>query len=558
LAATPIALYTRNVKIALGQINPTVGDFQGNSAKIIRYAALAREAGAGLILFPELSVCGYPPRDLVERASFVAHNQETVEKIAAATQGISVICGMVTPAHAETGKSVMNSAALLRDGHVAFLQSKMLLPTYDVFDEMRNFAPATSQMTFPFCGKQMALTICEDAWNDTRFWNKRLYTVDPVEALIKSGGNFVLNISASPFWLGKREFRREMLSSIARTHKVPVAMVNQVGGNDSLVFDGSSLVLGPDGSVIAQGKSFEEDIVYFDSDRLTGEIHPQIEGEEASGYAALVLGTRDYVRKCGFSKVIVGLSGGIDSALTAVIAADAVGPDNVLGVGMPGPYSSQGSVDDARALARNLGIRFEMLPIDDVFQSYRKTLQGVFSGCPEDVTEENIQSRARGTLLMALSNKIGAIVLSTGNKSELGVGYCTLYGDMVGGLAVISDVPKTMVYRLSNYVNSCRPVIPQASLEKPPSAELRPDQKDSDTLPPYAVLDAILEDYVEESYTAEQIATNRGIDVTLVQRVIRMVERAEYKRQQAAPGLKISPKAFGYGRRFPIAAKPDV
>jgi len=546
------------VKIALGQINPTVGDFQGNSAKIIRYATLAREAGAGLILFPELSVCGYPPRDLVERSSFVAHNQETVEKIAAATRGISVICGMATPAHAKTGKSVMNSAALLSDGRVAFLQSKMLLPTYDVFDEMRNFAPAANQSTFPFCGKQMALTICEDAWNDTRFWNKRLYTVDPVEALIKSGGNFVLNISASPFWLGKREFRREMLSSIARSHGVPVAMVNQVGGNDSLVFDGSSLVLSPDGSVIAQGKSFEEDIVYFDSDRLSGEVHHQIEGEEASGYAALVLGTRDYVRKCGFNKVIVGLSGGIDSALTAVIAADAMGPDNVLGVGMPGPYSSQGSVDDARALARNLGIRFELLPIDDVFQSYRKTLQGIFSGCPEDVTEENIQSRTRGTLLMALSNKIGAIVLSTGNKSELGVGYCTLYGDMVGGLAVISDVPKTVVYRLSYYVNSCRPVIPQASLEKPPSAELRPGQKDSDTLPPYEVLDAILEDYVEESHTAEQIASDRGIDVTLVQRVIRMVERAEYKRQQAAPGLKISPKAFGYGRRFPIAAKPDV
>ena len=546
------------MKIALGQINPTVGDFQGNSAKIIRYATLAREAGAGLILFPELSVCGYPPRDLVERSSFVAHNQETVEKIAAATRGISVICGMATPAHAKTGKSVMNSAALLSDGRVAFLQSKMLLPTYDVFDEMRNFAPAANQSTFPFCGKQMALTICEDAWNDTRFWNKRLYTVDPVEALIKSGGNFVLNISASPFWLGKREFRREMLSSIARSHGVPVAMVNQVGGNDSLVFDGSSLVLSPDGSVIAQGKSFEEDIVYFDSDRLSGEVHHQIEGEEASGYAALVLGTRDYVRKCGFNKVIVGLSGGIDSALTAVIAADAVGPENVLGVGMPGPYSSQGSVDDARALARNLGIRFELLPIDDVFQSYRKTLQGIFSGCPEDVTEENIQSRTRGTLLMALSNKIGAIVLSTGNKSELGVGYCTLYGDMVGGLAVISDVPKTVVYRLSYYVNSCRPVIPQASLEKPPSAELRPGQKDSDTLPPYEVLDAILEDYVEESHTAEQIASDRGIDVTLVQRVIRMVERAEYKRQQAAPGLKISPKAFGYGRRFPIAAKPDV
>jgi NAD+ synthase (glutamine-hydrolysing) len=546
------------VKIALGQINPTVGDFQGNSAKMIRFADLAQKAGAGLILFPELSVCGYPPRDLVEQASFVAHNREAVEQIAAATKGITVICGLVTPAHAETGKSVMNSAAVLKDGRLAFLQSKMLLPTYDVFDEVRNFAPAPSQSPFPFCGKQMALTICEDAWNDKRFWNKRLYTFDPVEALIKLGGNFVLNISASPFWLGKREFRREMLASIARAHRVPVAMVNQVGGNDSLVFDGSSLVLGPSGQVIAQGKSFAEDLVYFDSDRLTGDIHEQMEGEEASAFAALVLGTRDYVSKCGFGKVIVGLSGGIDSALTAVIAAEAVGPENVIGVGMPGPYSSQGSIDDARSLAQNLDIRFELLPIHDVFQSYEKTLHDIFAGYPQDVTEENIQSRARGTLLMALSNKIGAIVLSTGNKSELGVGYCTLYGDMVGGLAVISDVPKTMVYRLSYYVNSRHPVIPQASLEKPPSAELRPNQKDSDALPPYEVLDAILEDYVEEAHTAERIAADRGFDVTLVQRVIRMVERAEYKRQQAAPGLKISPKAFGYGRRFPIAAKPDV
>jgi NAD+ synthase (glutamine-hydrolysing) len=546
------------VKIALGQINPTVGDFKGNGGKIIDFARRAQSVGAGLILFPELSVCGYPPRDLVERSSFVAHNSETLEHIAAETRGIAVICGVVTPAHAETGKSVMNSAALVRDGKIAFVQSKMLLPTYDVFDEMRNFAPAARQQLLPFCGKQMALTICEDAWNDKHFWNKRLYTFDPVEALIKSGGNFVLNISASPFWLGKREFRREMLASIARTQKVPVAMVNQVGGNDSLVFDGSSLVLNPAGEVIAQGKSFEEDLIYFDSDRLTGEIHPQMEGEEASAYAALVLGTRDYVNKCGFRKVIVGLSGGIDSALTAVIAADAVGAENVIGVGMPGPYSSQGSIDDARALAQNLGIRFELLSIDEVFAAYRKTLRTVFCGLKEDTTEENIQSRARGALLMALSNKFGAIVLSTGNKSELGVGYCTLYGDMVGGLAVISDVPKTMVYRLSHYVNSRRPVIPQASLEKPPSAELRPDQKDSDTLPPYEVLDAILEDYVEESRSAEQIATARGFDVTLVERVIRMVERAEYKRQQAAPGLKISPKAFGYGRRFPIAAKADV
>ena len=546
------------MKIALGQINPTVGDFSGNAAKIIDFSRQARAAGAGLILFPELSVCGYPPRDLVERVFFVQHNRESLDHIAAETRGIAVICGLVTPAQAESGKSVMNSAALLKDGRTAFLQSKMLLPTYDVFDEMRNFAPGKSQVLFPFCGKQMALTICEDAWNDKHFWNKRLYTFDPVEALVHAGGNFLLNISASPFWLGKRELRRDMLATIARSYKMPVAMVNQVGGNDSLLFDGSSLVFNPAGEVIAQGKSFEEDIVYFDSDQLTGEIHPQIEGEDASAYSALVLGTRDYVRKCGFRQVIVGLSGGIDSALTAAIAVDALGPENVIGVGMPGPYSSTGSIDDARSLAENLGIRFELLCIGDIFESYKKTLAKVFAGRKEDETEENIQSRARGTLLMALSNKFGAIVLSTGNKSELGVGYCTLYGDMVGGLAVISDVPKTLVYRLSHYVNSRRPVIPQASLEKPPSAELRPGQMDSDTLPPYEVLDAILEDYVEASHTADQIAADRGFDVTLVRRVIRMVERAEYKRQQAAPGIKISEKAFGYGRRFPIAAKSDV
>jgi NAD+ synthase (glutamine-hydrolysing) len=546
------------VKIALGQINPTVADFSGNAAKIIDFARRAKSDGAGLILFPELSVCGYPPRDLVERPSFVTHNRQTVEQIAAETRGIAVICGLVTPAAAHTGKSVMNSAALLQDGKIAFLQSKMLLPTYDVFDEMRNFAPAKNQTLFPFCGWQMALTICEDAWNDKHFWNKRLYTFDPVEALMQAGGNFMLNISASPFWLGKRELRLDMLATIARNYKVPVAMVNQVGGNDSLVFDGSSLALDPNGNVIAQGKSFEEDLIYFDSTQLRGDVHEQTAGAEASAYAALVLGTRDYVRKCGFKHVIVGLSGGIDSALTATIAADAVGPENVIGVGMPGPYSSQGSIDDARALANNLGIRFELLCITEIFESYRKSLGKIFAGHKEDVTEENIQSRARGTLLMALSNKFGAIVLSTGNKSELGVGYCTLYGDMVGGLAVISDVPKTLVYRLSHYVNSTRPLIPQASLEKPPSAELRPGQKDSDSLPPYEVLDAILEDYLEESRTAEQIAASHGFDLSLVRRVVRMVNAAEYKRQQAAPGIKISPKAFGYGRRFPIAAKPDV
>jgi NAD+ synthase (glutamine-hydrolysing) len=546
------------VKIALGQINPTVGDFTGNADKIIEFAQRAQAAGAGMVLFPELSVCGYPPRDLVERTSFVARNREAIERIAARTRGIAVICGLVTAAEADTGKSVMNSAAVLEDGKLAFLQSKMLLPTYDVFDEMRNFAPARSQTLFPFCGQPVALTICEDAWNDKTFWDKRLYTFDPVEALMQAGGKLLLNISASPFWLGKRELRRDMLAAIARNYRVPVVMVNQVGGNDSLVFDGSSLVLDGEGNVIAQGKSFEEDLVYFDSERLTGEIHPQIEGQEASAYAALVLGTRDYVRKCGFSQVLVGLSGGIDSALTAVIAAEAVGPANVLGVGMPGPYSSRGSIDDACALAANLGIGFKLLPITPITESFGRTLQSVFAGRQEDVTEENIQSRARGMLLMALSNKFGALVLSTGNKSELGVGYCTLYGDMAGGLAVISDVPKTMVYSLARYLNSRRPVIPEGSLEKPPSAELRPNQKDSDSLPPYEILDPILEDYVEESRTAEQIAATRGFELAVVKRVIRMVDGSEYKRQQAAPGLKISGKAFGYGRRFPIAAKADV
>lgn len=546
------------MKIALGQINPTVGDFAGNASKMVDFARRAQSAGAGLILFPELSVCGYPPRDLVERSSFVARNREFAETIAVETRGIAVICGLVTPAHADAGKSVMNSAALLKDGKIEFIQSKMLLPTYDVFDEMRNFAPAKSQELFPFCGNRMALTICEDAWNDKRFWAKRLYTVDPVDSLIQAGGNFVLNISASPFWIGKREFRRDMLASIARQHKVPVALVNQVGGNDSLVFDGSSLVLNREGEVIAQGSSFEEDLIYFDSQTLTGDLHEQAVGDEASAYSALVLGTRDYMHKCGFQKAIIGLSGGIDSALTAVIASDAVGPENVIGVGMPGPYSSAGSIEDAHTLAKNLGIRFELISINPAYEAYREMLSRVFAGQKEDVTEENLQSRARGMLLMALSNKFGAIVLSTGNKSELGVGYCTLYGDMAGGLAVISDVPKTLVYRLSEYVNEKRAVIPRNTMEKPPSAELRPDQKDSDSLPPYDILDAVLEDYVEDAHAPEQIAAERGFDIGVVRRVVRMVDRVEYKRQQAAPGLKISPKAFGYGRRFPIAAKSDV
>jgi NAD+ synthase/NAD+ synthase (glutamine-hydrolysing) len=444
---------------------------------------------------------------------------------------------------------------LLRNGEIAFVQSKRLLPSYDVFDEMRNFAPADHQELTRVGNKPVALTICEDAWNDKHFWNRRLYGIDPVEDLVRAGGQVLLNISASPFYLKKRELRRDMLASIARNYNVPVALVNQVGGNDSLVFDGSSLVLAPDGRVIAQAKSFEEDLIYFDTESLIGDVHAQDDSVEASAYAALVLGTRDYVRKCGFSKVVLGLSGGVDSALTACVAVDALGRENVTGVLMPSPYSSQGSIDDANALAQNLGIRSELFRIDDIFTSYLQTLEPAFAGRAQDVTEENIQARIRGSLLMAMSNKFGALLLTTGNKSEIAVGYCTLYGDMCGGLAVISDVPKTLVYRLAHYVNARSHWIPSSTIEKAPSAELRPGQKDSDSLPPYDVLDTILEDYIADNLPPDKIAEDHGFDLALVRRVVAMVDRSEYKRQQAAPGLKISEKAFGFGRRYPIAAK---
>ena len=545
------------MRIALGQINTVVGDFSGNSEKIIEYSRRAREGGVDLILFPELSICGYPPRDLVERPWFVERNWKTAENIARETRGIDVVCGLVIPANSSTGKSVLNSAALLRDGAIAFVQSKRLLPTYDVFDEMRNFAPADRQQLFTHNEQPVALTICEDAWNDKHFWDRRLYGVDPVEDLITAGGKVLLNISASPFYLEKRELRRNMLSTIARNYGVPVAMVNQIGGNDSLVFDGSSFALAPDGRVIAQAKSFEEDMVCFDTVTLTGTVHPQEEGLEGSAYTALVLGTRDYVRKCGFKRVVLGLSGGIDSALTACIAVDALGSENVLGVGMPSSYSSQGSIDDAAELARNLGIRFELVPIRGIFESYTQALDPVFTGRRPDVTEENIQARIRGSILMAISNKFGGLLLTTGNKSELGVGYCTLYGDMCGGLAVISDVTKTLVYRLAHYANASRLRIPQSTIEKPPSAELRPNQKDSDSLPPYALLDTVLQQYVEENRPPETIAAEHGFPLETVRKIAAMVDKSEYKRQQAAPGLKISEKAFGFGRRYPIAAKID-
>lgn len=546
------------MKIALAQINPTVGDFTGNADKFRQYAACARSRGAELVVFPELSICGYPPRDLVELPAFIARSRQVLEQLAAEFSDLAIIAGFPSPAASETGKAVMNSAALLRNGHIDFVQSKRLLPTYDVFDEMRTFAPAAAQSLFSIGGHSIALTICEDAWNDKAFWERRLYDADPVEDLLRAGGEIVLNISASPFHVGKPELRLAMLASIARHHQVPVLMVNQVGGNDSLVFDGSSLALSPAGELIAQAKSFEEDLILVDTGSMTGDIHPQLSGVEASAYAALVLGTRDYVRKCGFSKVVVGLSGGIDSALTAVIAVDALGRENVIGISMPSQYSSEGSITDARELATNLGICFDVVAIQEIFQAYRTALAGVFRDRAEDVTEENLQARARGGLLMAVANKFSALVLTTGNKSELGVGYCTLYGDMVGGLAVISDVPKTLVYRLARYVNSRRAVIPEASITKPPSAELRPDQKDSDSLPPYDVLDRILEEYVNNLKSASEIAAITGFDDAVIRFVIGLIDRGEYKRQQAAPGIRISTKAFGMGRRFPIAARHQL
>jgi len=554
----PFALYTVSVKIALAQVNPTVGDFTGNAEKLRQNVGLAQSRGADLVVFPELVVCGYPPRDLVEVPAFVARSREVLEQIAAEFPAIAVIAGFPSPVDTETGKHVMNSAALLRGGHIDFIQSKRLLPTYDVFDEMRNFAPAASQSLVSICGQPVALTICEDAWNDKAFWSRRLYGSDPVEELVRAGGRLVINISASPFHVGKPTLRQAMLASIAQQHRVPVLLVNQVGGNDSLVFDGNSLALNPAGEVIAQARSFEEDLILVDTGSMTGDMHDQITGVEASAYAALVLGTRDYVRKCGFKKVVVGLSGGIDSALTAATAVDALGAENVVGISMPSQYSSDGSISDARELAQNLGICFEVVEIRGIFDSYRTALAPVFKGLGEDVTEENLQARARGGILMAVANKYSALVLTTGNKSELGVGYCTLYGDMVGGLAVISDVPKTLVYRLALHVNSRRAIIPTASITKPPSAELRPDQKDSDSLPPYDVLDRILEEYVGNLRNAAEIVDLTGFDPEVVRFVIGLIDRSEYKRQQAAPGIRISTKAFGIGRRFPIAARHQV
>jgi len=545
------------MKIALAQFNPTIGDFEGNSARILELSREAQSRGADLAVFSELCLCGYPPQDLTERPAFDELNQKELLRLAKRISMPSLV-GYVGGAQDNTGKPVANCAALIADGKILFEQRKMLLPTYDVFDESRYFQPAHTQFVFPFGAEKLGITICEDSWNDKSFWPQRLYDRDPVSEIVGKGSTLLLNLSSSPYTIDKRSLRHDMLQAIAKEYRLPVVYVNQVGGNDSLIFDGSSVAFMPDGRVAARAKSFEEDLVLFDSVSGAGDVRPVVEDELDAAFRALVIGTRDYVLKCGFRKVVVGLSGGVDSALVAAIAAEALGPDNVLGVAMPGPYSSEGSVRDAHQLAENLGLKFLVLPITDAFESYRKTLAAPFEGTCVDATEENIQARIRGNLLMALSNKFGSMVLSTGNKSEMAVGYCTLYGDMAGGLAVISDVPKSMVYALSNFVNRKRELIPAKTISKPPSAELRPNQKDSDTLPDYDILDRILKAYVEDLRSPEEIADHFGFSLDLVRSVALRVDQNEYKRKQAPPGLKVTSKAFSVGRRFPLAQKFSV
>jgi NAD+ synthase (glutamine-hydrolysing) len=546
------------MRIALGQINPTVGDIDGNVALCARFARKAAERGAELIVFPELSLTGYPPRDLVEKRSFVEQSEAAVERLAENTRDLplDLIAGYVGRSHSTTGKRAANCAAIIRSGSVLLRQVKILLPTYDVFDEARYFLPGESQALWKTARENVALTICEDAWNDKHFWTHRLYPRDPVDELMQRGGSMLVSINASPFHIGKRPLRHEMFRALALRHNVPVVMVNQVGGNDQVVFDGSSFAMDAAGNVIAAASSFSEDLVIADTTTRHGDLNANLPDECEAVYEALVLGTRDYIRKCGFSKVLIGLSGGVDSSLTAAIAVDAVGRENVRGIGMPGPFSSEHSVADARSMAERLGIRFDIVSITPAYHEMCRTLAGVFEGRPPDVTEENIQARLRGLTLMSLSNKFGAMVLTTGNKSEIAVGYCTLYGDMCGGLAVISDVPKTMVYELSRVANRRHhDAIPESVFTKPPSAELRPDQKDSDSLPPYDVLDAILRLYVEDFCGVKEIAEELRLPLELVRDVALKVDRNEYKRQQAAPGLKVTSKAFGMGRRFPIAQR---
>ena len=544
------------MRVALGQINPTIGDFAGNLRLIGDAAGKARAAGAELLVLPELALSGYPPRDLLEREAFLAASARALDELAASVRGsLAVLVGFpeLLPV-AEAGRRIANAAALIEEGKVVAIRRKSLLPTYDVFDEWRYFEPARAVAPVPFRGRSLGVSICEDIWNDGDFWPERLYRDNPIEKLVAAGAEIIINIASSPFTIEKRHLRPRMLAAAARRWGRPLVFVNQVGGQDDLVFDGSSLVFDAHGELVARAAEHAPDLLVVDTDAKAGEgeLRPFAESDARSALAALALGTSDYARRCGFTGALVGLSGGIDSAVVACIASRALGPANVLGVAMPSRYSSEHSRRDAAELAKNLGIEFREIPIEPMFVAYLDALAPAFAGRAPDVTEENLQARIRGALLMALSNKLGKLLLSTGNKSEIATGYCTLYGDTNGGLAVISDVPKTFVYQIAREINAERPVIPPSTMSKPPSAELRPGQVDQDSLPSYDVLDAILAAHIEEGLDTAALVEH-GFDRAVVERVLWLVRTSEYKRRQLPPGLKITGKAFGTGRRYPIA-----
>jgi NAD+ synthase (glutamine-hydrolysing) len=569
------------MKIALVQINPIIGDFSYNSEKIISWANRAREKGCDLAVFSELALCGYPPQDLLERQSFLADHDKALQDLINGISGIGIICGHLEKHTGDNGNPLHNSASVIEDGRIVFTAQKRLLPTYDVFDEARYFEPGSHSQTYQYKGLNLGITVCEDIWNDKGSFPQKLYATDPISDLVSGmqseGGNIdlLINISASPFHVGKENIKQEIFTKVCRNNNVPLIYVNQVGGQDSLLFDGLSMAMDNRGNIIARAEKFKEDMIILDTDTWQGEVHGQqiqevldagatygepvsVFQESAAVYDALVMGVRDYARKCGFSKGVLGLSGGIDSAVTCAIACEALGEENILGVAMPSPYTSDQSIEDAKELAENLCCPFEIIAISSVFAAFKESLGNVFAAFENnasrkiDITEQNLQARIRGNLLMALSNKEGSLLLSTGNKSEMAVGYCTLYGDMSGGLAIISDVPKLMVYQLAQYINRNKEIIPKNIIERPPSAELAPNQLDQDDLPSYDILDAILKAYLEQNLSVGEIAA-LGFDRQVVQDVVRRIRINEYKRKQAPLGLKVSSKAFGYGRRYPTA-----
>ncbi len=544
------------MKIAIAQINTTIGDFDGNFDKIASAYNRGVECGVDLVLTPEMALTGYPPRDLLLRKDFVEKNLAVLDKLKNIVGKVGLVVGYVDGNPKKPGRDLTNSVAIIQNNKILATRSKILLPTYDVFDEDRYFEPATENLPVVFNDRKIGLTICEDIWNDKDFWRDRRYRRNPPEELFKSGAELLINISASPWHLGKNRTRQEMLLNLAHKFKKPVIYCNLVGGNDELVFDGGSMAFNEKGEMLAFGSTFQEDFLIADINSNVSVKTAEMPDEEYI-YRALVMGLRDYVHKCGFKSVVFGLSGGIDSAVTACIAADAVGNENVMGVSLPSQFSSKGSLDDARELAENLNIKYTVIPIQSPFESVKRQLSDIFKGLPEDVTEENIQARTRAVILMALSNKFGSLLLTTGNKSELAVGYCTLYGDMCGGLAVISDVPKTMIYKIAYWINRNEEIIPSSSITKPPSAELRPNQTDQDSLPPYEVLDKILEAYVVDGKSPNEIVA-QGIDEATVRYVIKLIENCEYKRRQAAPGIKVTTRAFGMGWRVPLAKKIKI